>query len=254
MNSSSPVNNRFSRSRPNELGFTLIEGIVASGIISTALIVGLALAYSNLTASRANSDRIIAANLAREALEVVRNIRDSNWLRLEANIDKDAVAADTQFYAWDDFFDCWPNYDTTTCVSSTPGNYFDVVMTDPNFSNTSYNYSLKLVTSVNRDTLTCIQDSSQLACHVRRKGSLYYQSAAGSDPFTPFYRRVILKPVCWNGTDEIVDFDALSPDMLCPTTYTRVGVLVTAEVVWQRDNKTLNVQLKERLYNWRTRT
>src|SRR3989344_4780724 len=236
-------------------GFTLIEGIIASGIISTALIVGLALAYSNLIAAQANSDRIIAGNLAREALEVVRNIRDSNWLRFQANADKDNNAVNgIQFYSWDDFFDGWPNYNAATCTNGDCGNYFDVILSDVNFSNpNAYNYSLRKVTSVNRDALTCLQDTGQPSCRVHMQGTTYFQAAAPSGAATSYVRRVVLKPICWDGTNEIVDFDAVNPDMVCPVGTIKAGVLATAEVYWQRTNKTLDVQLKERFYNWRTK-
>ncbi len=78
-------------------GFTLLEGIIAIGVISSALIVGLTLAISNLNAADENSDRILAGHLAREGLEAMRNIRDSDWMRRDANIDKDTVTNGIQY-------------------------------------------------------------------------------------------------------------------------------------------------------------
>ncbi|MBI4090961.1 MAG: GIY-YIG nuclease family protein [Candidatus Komeilibacteria bacterium] len=240
-------------------GFTLIEGVIALAIISTALIVGLTLAYSNLIAAQNNSDRIIATNLAREGLEVMRNIRDSNWLRREANFDKDS-ADGTQFYAWDDFFDSWPAYNSATCDTDGCGNYFDVKLVSNTFSTDSYAYTLEKVPSALpiKDVFACL-DGTQPVCRVRIQNSVYYQIvAAGGE--TPFYRRIGLKPICYNSsTGKVLVDDDLN--MNCGSELTggvltekgdKVGVLVISNVVWQRGSKILEVQLKERLYNWQS--
>ena len=62
-------------------GFTLLETIVAVGLITVGLISALALISSSLFYVSSIEDRLIAANLAGEGIEVVRNIRDSNWLQ-----------------------------------------------------------------------------------------------------------------------------------------------------------------------------
>lgn len=58
----------------------LLETIVAIGVITTGLISVIALVISNLTNERETALRYQAINLAREGVELVRNIRDSNWL------------------------------------------------------------------------------------------------------------------------------------------------------------------------------
>ena len=62
-------------------GFTLIETIVAVGIIVIGLVSALTLITTSLFYVSNIGDRLIAANLAAEGLEVVRNIRDNNWLQ-----------------------------------------------------------------------------------------------------------------------------------------------------------------------------
>lgn len=61
-------------------GFTLIEIIISIFIISIA-IVGVYGAFSIMVILTTNaSDRLTAAYLAQEGIEIVRNIRDTNWL------------------------------------------------------------------------------------------------------------------------------------------------------------------------------
>lgn len=67
--------------RQNAAGFTLIETIVAVGIIVIGLVSALALITNSLFYVSSVGDRLIAANLIAEGLEVARNIRDNNWLQ-----------------------------------------------------------------------------------------------------------------------------------------------------------------------------
>lgn len=62
-------------------GFTLIETIVAVGIIVIGLVSALTLITNSLFYVSNIGDRLIAANLTAEGLEVVRNIRDNNWIQ-----------------------------------------------------------------------------------------------------------------------------------------------------------------------------
>lgn len=62
-------------------GITLVEVIIATFILLVA-IVGSYLAFSKiLMATSASSDRLVAAYLAQEGIEIIRNIRDANWLK-----------------------------------------------------------------------------------------------------------------------------------------------------------------------------
>src|SRR3989344_8540644 len=64
----------------NNDGFTLIETIVAVGIIVIGLVSALTLITNSFFYVSNIGDRLVAANLAAEGLEVARNIRDNNWL------------------------------------------------------------------------------------------------------------------------------------------------------------------------------
>ncbi|MFA6304450.1 MAG: prepilin-type N-terminal cleavage/methylation domain-containing protein [Patescibacteria group bacterium] len=61
-------------------GFTLIEVVVALGVVTTGVIAGMTLTSYNLNISSTSESRLVASNLAREGIEVVRWFRDSNWL------------------------------------------------------------------------------------------------------------------------------------------------------------------------------
>lgn len=61
-------------------GQGFIEAMVALTIIVTSVTSALALVQSSLTSTRISGSEVIAANLAREGIEVVRSARDSAWL------------------------------------------------------------------------------------------------------------------------------------------------------------------------------
>lgn len=61
-------------------GFTLMEVIIAIGVVTTALAVSIALISFSISGIRIGKSKIIAAGLTQEGIEIVRNIRDSNWL------------------------------------------------------------------------------------------------------------------------------------------------------------------------------
>lgn len=64
-------------------GQGLLETIVAIGVIMTGLISVMTLVISNLTNAREAAMRYQAVNLAREGIERIRNVRDTNWLESE---------------------------------------------------------------------------------------------------------------------------------------------------------------------------
>lgn len=64
----------------NKKGQTLIETIIAVGIITMALVAILALGTASIDYGTHGREEIITSNLAREGIEIIRVIRDSNWL------------------------------------------------------------------------------------------------------------------------------------------------------------------------------
>lgn len=66
--------------RYSHAGFSLIETIVAIGVILTGLVAVLVLLNQGIRSVRVAESRLIASNLAQEAIEIIVNIRDTNWL------------------------------------------------------------------------------------------------------------------------------------------------------------------------------
>lgn len=68
----------------DQRGFTFIEVVVAVTVIVVGVFGAVALANTSANASDSNERRVVATNLAREGLELMRNLRDSNWAAYSA--------------------------------------------------------------------------------------------------------------------------------------------------------------------------
>ena len=63
------------------LGYTILEVIIAIFVIVTGVFSILTLVVSSLSNTTQALDYLVAANLAREGIELVRNQRDTNWYK-----------------------------------------------------------------------------------------------------------------------------------------------------------------------------
>lgn len=69
----------------NIKGETISETIIALSILAIGITIASTVSASSLRNMQSARDRIIAVNLAREGIEAVRNIRDTNWLKFSGN-------------------------------------------------------------------------------------------------------------------------------------------------------------------------
>jgi type II secretory pathway pseudopilin PulG len=67
------------KNKLGETGFSIIEVAVATGIVATAFVTLMSLFAYNFRVEILNRNRITAAYLAQEALEMVKQKRDTNW-------------------------------------------------------------------------------------------------------------------------------------------------------------------------------
>jgi len=61
-------------------GFTLVEIIISVFIISIGVMGAFSVLQKVVVSSSVSSDKLVAAYLAQEGIELVRNIRDSSWI------------------------------------------------------------------------------------------------------------------------------------------------------------------------------
>ncbi len=83
-----------------QLGQTLIETLVAIFILVTGLVSALSLAVYSFQSSDNSSKQIVGTALARESVEGLKNIRDTNWLTDVISTCADLGAGQKCYSAW----------------------------------------------------------------------------------------------------------------------------------------------------------
>lgn len=145
-------------------GFTIIELIISIFILSIA-VVGVFGAFSMIVILTSDAtNRLTATYLAQEGMEIIRNIRDSNWLNMDAN---------PGMASWDDYISscegsgCEVDFTTTGSVSNPirpytlSGNYLNKNV------NGFYSYGSGTATKFKRKiTVSPIQDVDGKSDHI----------------------------------------------------------------------------------------
>ena len=75
-------------------GVSLIETLVAIFVLTVGIVGAFSLSMNIISFTNYNSNKLIASYLAQEGVELVRNIRDSNWLDNDNN---DALPSDGEY-------------------------------------------------------------------------------------------------------------------------------------------------------------
>ncbi len=213
------------------LGFTLLETLIALSVVSVGVMAAFTLSTANLNTAKANYQRVLAANLAREGVEIVRNIRDSNWLKIQANADCDGVENGTQLCAWNSGL-------------------------DKNKSIVSFDASLRLGREIAYESIIedCFTDGT---CKLKEGSLHHYQHSTGEN--TNMARLIILKAICRDTDGDVTSPNAygikVSEDIDCYAWADgyeeKIGLQVTSQVYWQDFSKTHTIEVVEELYNWR---
>ena len=74
--------------------FTLIESIVAIFLLTVGTVGGFSLLQKTIAFTSITSSQLVAAYLAQEGIEIIRNIRDTNYLEVMPWDDELSAAAD----------------------------------------------------------------------------------------------------------------------------------------------------------------
>ena len=213
--------------KDKQSGQTLVETIAALSILVMALTAGLGLAIYSSANSTFTRDQIIATNLAREGLDVVRMFRDSNWLAAE-----DTATLSDDLYTTNggcNFFGPYPNHPCYPRVfdfpialnSSTNNNNYRLIFAPSTGGASATGWSLDVRNGSTESFLLCLQADGT------------YKSNAGPEGITcnranaMFARRV---SITTGNTSNPFTNDGNSPDDSSDHSPEKV---VRAVVVWQ---------------------
>lgn len=200
-----------------------MELIVAIAIIEIGLFSVWSLFYVNFSAEREAELRIVGVNLAREGIEVVRSIRDSNWLKSAAN--QPTTDPQVLIWPWDEGLE--------------PGTFsvnYDSVIDDEN----------PTLGAADHDQLYYNTDG-------------FFTNINAGSP-TPFKRQITLNNICCvdnNPQDLICDdnshdsYQILDAGDDCPVDSLKIGVNVVSTVSWFVRGQQRRSIVEDNFYNWK---
>ena len=197
--------------KDNNQGQGLLETVIAIGIIVTGVVGTMNLTISNQTSSSDAQDRLIAVNLAREGVEVIRNIRDTNWLSCEIASCND-----------------WDEYLTSGTIT------IGTLLFDPDTNTWIMDFTADSIDHNNARVW-------------RRNAGDYIGAMFQSDEAVPSnaaltgYNRIIeLHSIC---DDKTITSSCGAKE--------KIGIRVQSTVKWENRGKPLELTAEERLFNWR---
>lgn len=197
----------------NQKGIGFLEMIAALGVIVTGVIGGLTLTTYNLASSSASEARLLAANLAREAIEVVRNKRDSNWL------------AENDWYEG--------------IIQDLNTNYRLITNFNPVIN--SWTFS---------DQTVAINQCEACKLYYHPDNGIFSHSASAGD-LTTYKRLVTLRQICWQ--EQMEEEVILNEGEKCSdyANVDWVGWQLESEVRWVESTGEHQLSVIDRLYDWK---
>lgn len=194
----------------------MLEAIIATGIIVTAISSALTLVSSSINAEKNSQALLGAGNLAREGIEAVRAIRDSNWL------------AGAQ---WDLGIAGGAGFDYTGIPVFAPASNSWSISWTPNAVSTT-------APRVCRHTT---------GAHIGLQVNTTAAGCAAGTVDTGYRRLVIVDAICDNGPG---NYTVVTSGTGCGSAE-KVGIRVTSRVLWAVGTNVRTLNMEERLYNWR---
>ena len=117
-------------------GFSLLESMLAVFVVTGGMLVVITLISKSLVDSLDSRDQVIASLLAEEGIELVRNVRDNNWMSGVGSFDRNL---DYTGYCRISRAFIYANGDTLTCgLGASVSNDYRMYL---NESNGAYNHN-----------------------------------------------------------------------------------------------------------------
>ena len=197
-------------------GQSLIELIIAMTIIQVGLFSVWSLFLYNFSAQKEAEMRIVGINLAREAVETAKNMRDSNWLKRRNNI----ADRDNHIIDWDN--------------GLSAGDYY--------------------LSSINQILLSTSEDDDyQLYFNAENFFVSGDVVSLEDKTKTPFSRKISIYDICCNDNDsnfQCDNFDYYDLSDFNETCSLKIGIKVVGETFWSISGQARKAIIETDLYDW----
>lgn len=219
-----------------QAGFTLVEIVVATTITVVGMLAALQVAQATSRASVGNEQKVVATNLAREGIEMVRNTRDSNWQNYAHTAQRNKLTGGSASTGpWDSY--------CTTAGSANPrncdGRFTTAATLIPHYPAAAE--AVPYFTATDSNPLA----AEKRICPVVKNGP--YVNNPGPAPCLdkPYFRSITVTPSGKTGA-------AAGSCEATTASSTNASFRVTSTVVWQEGGgRQREVALEEYLTNWR---
>lgn len=197
-------------------GLGLIETLVGVGVLVGAICVLISMVVSASASRISNEYATIAANLAREGIEVVVAKRNDNWINDLAFDDGMNTVNDYTFgLAFEPSTSVWTFYDAPNAIGDATARIYKYTSGAPSYVG------------------LMVQGSSQ----------------PSSTAITQYSRLISLDPICSTGSNESNELIVTSGSN-CGANV-KIGVRITSLVRWIDRGTTHSVSAIETIYDWR---
>jgi len=205
-------------------GFTMIETIIAFGVLMAAILGPVTLVGFSLAQSQASQNKLIGVNLAEEGIELARMVRDNNVIC--------ATLSSPTPVLWN------ANPAGGTALGVGTNNSFTVDAND--LTPTTCGVATFSTPKPTADT-----NCSTRILNLNANGIYTY----GPGTPTPFRRCVNIYVPASSAPGESADPDVADLDTSVPPAPTQMEVIT--KVFWVDRGIQKSINLRERLYNWR---
>lgn len=199
-------------------GQSLLETIIAIFILTTAITAGLGVGIFAFTAASTSQSEVTAANLAREGVEIVRMMRDSNWL-----------AGDV----------AGGGYAPVACADIAGKICYPSAYTGPTYNLADGSYVLTYNNSNNTWTLTAGNNNYNL--YLQSDGS-YTSSSLGTSLFS---RKIVIS------RNTAAPFTGGNPELIIQSIVGWVGKKCTPMASQDPSTTNCKITVEEHLTNWK---
>jgi len=201
----------------------LIETLAAMGLLVMAVTPLMSMVISAGASRTSNEYMTVAANLAREGIEVVVAKRNNNWIN-------------------DAAFDAGMYIGSGATSDYTFGLAFDPASSTWSFVNNPSGGAPSMIT----DALANVyMYTSGANAGLMVQGTVAVPQPAGTSA-TKYSRLVTLDAVCWDGSIETI----ATSNSDCGAN-TKIGVRITSMVQWPDKGQNHNISAVETIYDWR---
>ncbi len=215
-------------------GETIIEVVVAI-VISTMVLTATFLMLNRAISTNVNvKNRVIALNIAREGIEAVRNIRDTNWLKYSGDRRGKWLCHDTS--------------DSLNECSSTGGD--DELITGEytvEYDTSYQRYYLKNASNNDPLDLSTGTDFSEYRLYYDSLNNRYTHDDSGGNSATFFYRQIQL--TVHDGSDNTLPDDGGGTCTTSPQCQ-EAKLEIVSLVQWKEDGAVRGSKLEHHLYDF----